>query len=192
MSTVSGPDDGADAFLGADVVTMASGAGTAQPPEAFDDFYRRTYAGLLALARVLVGSGAEDVAQEAMLVAYRKWDQVGAMASPVGWVRRVCLHKAVSVRRRAQLEWRVLRRAPRPVPATDVAQQLASDDGFWSLVRGLPARQAEAVALHYALDLPVLEVADAMGCSEGSVKVHLARARTTLARVVGTDEGGRS
>src|ERR1700754_1938459 len=64
--------------------------------ESFDDFYRRTYAGLLVLARALVGPSAEDVAQDAMLVAYRKWGEVSAMASPVGWVRQVCLHKAVS------------------------------------------------------------------------------------------------
>ena len=77
------------------------------PAESFDDFYRRTYAGLLVLARALVGASAEDVAQDAMLVAYRKWNQVGTMASPVGWVRRVCLHKAVSTLRRSSVERRL-------------------------------------------------------------------------------------
>jgi DNA-directed RNA polymerase specialized sigma24 family protein len=40
---------------------------------------------LLVLARALVGPSAEDVAQEAMLVAYRKWGDVALMASPTGW-----------------------------------------------------------------------------------------------------------
>ena len=44
--------------------------------EPFDDFYRRTYADLIVLARALVGSAAEDVAQEVMLETYRKWDDV--------------------------------------------------------------------------------------------------------------------
>jgi transposase InsO family protein len=41
---------------------------------------------LLVFARALVGASVEDVAQESMLVAYRKWAEVAAMASPVGWV----------------------------------------------------------------------------------------------------------
>ena len=34
-------------------------------------------------------------------------------------------------------------------------------------LRRLPARQQEAVALHYLLDLPVAETATVMGCDEG-------------------------
>ena len=50
----------------------------------FDTFYAREYAALVALAHVLTGSRAhaEDVAQEAMLAAYRLWDDVGDMQRP--------------------------------------------------------------------------------------------------------------
>ena len=60
--------------------------------EAFDGFYTREYSSLVALAHVLMGTGghAEDIAQEAMLAAYRRWDEVGAMDFPAAWVRRVC------------------------------------------------------------------------------------------------------
>jgi RNA polymerase sigma-70 factor (ECF subfamily) len=45
----------------------------------------------------------------------------------------------------------------------------------------LPARQLEAVVLYYGLDLPVEDVASAMGCRAGTVKAHLSRARAALA-----------
>jgi RNA polymerase sigma-70 factor, ECF subfamily len=160
--------------------------------ESFDDFYRRTYTGLLILARALVGSSAEDVAQETMLVAYRKWSEVAAMASPVGWVRRVCLNKSVSTLRRSSVERRLLHRSVVVVAVTAETDDMAGVEHFWSLVRQLPARQAEAVALRYAVDLPVVEVAETMGCAEGTVKAHLARAKASLAELVAADEEGRS
>lgn len=60
-------------------------------------------------------------------------------------------------------------------------QPLPSDlEQFWGLVRQLPGRQAQAVALFYADDLPVVEVARVMGCAEGTVKAHLHAARERL------------
>ena len=41
------------------------------------------------------------------------------------------------------------------------------------------------VALHYVFDLSVADVARTLEISEGSVKVHLSRARQTLARSMG-------
>ena len=49
-------------------------------------------------------------------------------------------------------------------------------------------RQAQATALFYALDLSVIEVAATLGCAEGTVKVHLSRARAELAARLGTTE----
>ena len=145
----------------------------------FDTFYRAEITGLVVLARVLAGPAvAEDVAQEAMLVVFRRWHEVRDLASPVGWARRVCLHKAVSLVRRRTRERTLLTKlgAFRSVPA-----DTSEDERFWATVRTLPARQAEAVALYYGLDLTVEDVAATLGCAEGTVKSHLSRARATLA-----------
>jgi RNA polymerase sigma-70 factor, ECF subfamily len=162
-----------------------------RPPrgvESFDDFYRREYPRLLVLARVLGGDdSAEDIVQESMLVAYRQWTRIALLDSPVGYVRGICAHKAVSWGRRLTAERRALRRlASRP---TVVVEPLSADsERFWSEVRRLPRRQAQVTALFYALDLPVAAVSVALGCAEGTVKVHLSRARAELTRRLETTE----
>jgi RNA polymerase sigma-70 factor, ECF subfamily len=81
------------------------------------------------------------------------------------------------------------RLAARRVPPSPEADLLPAEfDRFWSQVRALPPRQAQAVALHYLEDRPVREVAELMGCSEGTAKALLHQARQRLARRLGDGE----
>lgn len=144
----------------------------------FDDFYGAELPRLVALARALCGSVvADDVAQEAMLAAYRRWRYVGDLDHPEAWVRRTCSNLAVSQYRRKVVELRALTRlSSRPPPAT----LEPADDAFWTAVRGLPKRQAQAAALRYLYELDVADIARTLDITEGSVKQHLTRARARL------------
>jgi RNA polymerase sigma-70 factor (ECF subfamily) len=162
------------------------------PPEPFDVFYRREFPRLVALAHALAGpTQAADVAQEAMIVAYGRWDEIRGFASPAGWVRGVCSHKAVSVVRRLSAEARAIARLRLRQRPQDADPAPSDDEPFWHAVRQLPRRQAQVAALHYALDLSVADIAVTLDCAEGTVKAHLFRARAAIAERLRHGEEGR-
>ena len=157
--------------------------------EPFEVFYRREYPRLLVLSRALAGaSAAEDVAQETMLVAYRRWSHIALLDSPTGYVRGICLHKSRSVTRRLIVERKALLRYAVLPPSARCDALEPDSERYWAEVRRLPRRQAQAIVLYYALDLPVADIASTLGCAEGTVKVHLSRARATLAARMGHTE----
>jgi RNA polymerase sigma-70 factor, ECF subfamily len=154
--------------------------------EAFEHFYAREYRKVAALAYVLTGRGsaAEDLAQEAFEAAFRSWHRIVTYDKPEAWIRRVVANRAVSLRRRAVTELRLLGTLFRLVsPESREMDSKATE--VWDAVRALPKRQAQAVALHYLDDLPLKEIGVIMGCSEGTVKTHLARGRQRLERILG-------
>jgi RNA polymerase sigma factor (sigma-70 family) len=148
--------------------------------EPYEEFYRREFPRIRGLARVLTGPvAADDVAQEAMLVAYRRWREVSAMSDPAMWVRRVCANLATSALRRRGVEARAMMRLGSRAKAPAVVLDPV-DEHIWSAVRNLPRRQAQVVALFYFYDLTVADVAMTLELSEGSVKTHLSRGRQAL------------
>jgi RNA polymerase sigma-70 factor (ECF subfamily) len=151
-------------------------------PEGFEPFYLREFRAVTALAYVLSGSrlAAEDIAQEAFLAAHRDWARVGGYDQPGAWVRRVAANMALRWSRRRLLEARALARAALGGRGSAVAELPARDAEVWAAVRRLPRRQAQAVALHYLAGYPLREIAELLGCSQGTVKTHLHRARGAL------------
>ena len=176
--------------IGAEV-SRARPVSIAPPP--FDDFYRAELPRLVVLARGLCPPGvAEDVAQEAMLVAYRKWRTVSDLDRPDLWVRRVCVNLAVSSFRRRMVEAPapLARLAGRrePEPLSDATEEL------WAAVRR-PAQASgpqDAAALRFVYDLPIADIAVVLGCSEGTVKQHLSRARAAIRQDLHLEEGDAS
>jgi RNA polymerase sigma-70 factor (ECF subfamily) len=152
----------------------------------FDEFYVSELPRLVALARGLAAPAiAEDLAQEAMLAAFRRWREVSDMQRPDLWVRRTCANLAVSQFRRFLVELRATarlgaRREP-PPPLSEPTEE------FWAAVRRLPSRQGQAAALRYVYDMPIGDIAAAMQCSQGAVKTHLSRARQALATALNAD-----
>ncbi len=152
----------------------------------FEAMYRTELASMVALAATLTGSpdtGA-DLANEAMLRAYKQWAKVGVMERPGAWVRRVVINLAHDSHRRTARQIRGMERlrAERPPDG-----QPSSQD-FWAAVRDLPERQRAAVALRYVEDMPIDEIAAVLDVSDGTVKSSLYAARRTLATTLGIVE----
>jgi RNA polymerase sigma-70 factor (ECF subfamily) len=176
------------------VGNLPAGAAAGQP-ERFEDLYLREFPSVFALAYALSGSrwAAEDIAQDAFVVAHGQWGRVGGYDDPGAWVRRVAANLAVSAVRRRLAEARALVRLAgrREVP---YAALPGEDRDFWRAVRRLPRRQAQVVALIALEDLSTAQVASMLGCSQWAVQVHLQKARATLAVRLGLparEETGR-
>jgi RNA polymerase sigma-70 factor (ECF subfamily) len=154
----------------------------------FDSFYASELEAVVGLAYALSGSrvAAEDLAQEAFLAAYRRWDEIGRYESPGGWVRRVVANRSVSVIRRRVAEAKALARISQPVHRLPELTAEASD--VWRVVRRLPDRQAQVIALFYLEDLPLDDIAAILDLSVETVRTHLRRARKKLSRRLRTEE----
>lgn len=152
--------------------------------EPFDAFYRREIRRLVGLAYALSGSrlAADDIAQEAMLAAYKKWDEVGRLDSPAGWVRRVVTNQAASAVRRRVSEAKGLARLAARQTLSDLPEMPAESEWIWREVRRLPKRQMQVIALRYYDQLSLTEIAEVLGCSKETTNTHLRRARQTLDR----------
>ncbi len=150
--------------------------------ESFDNFYERELSSVVGLAYVLSGSrsGAEDLAQEGFLAAYRNWDRIVSLDDPGAWVRRVVANRAVSGYRRRKAEVKALVRIGQT--SFEILDMPEDAELIWGEVRRLPSRQAQTVALRYFDHLPIVEIARILECSENTVKTHLKRARETLAQ----------
>ncbi len=155
--------------------------GEVEVPDRFVTFYRSEYPSVVALIYALTASPsvAEDLAQECFLRAHREWTRVAAMDSPTGWVRRVAVNLARSRWRRVRAEAAALARLS---PAPTFIEPPAEFQDFWDEVRRLPARQAQAIALHYLDDLSVTEIGQVLDIADGTVKALLSQGRERLRR----------
>ena len=119
------------------------------------------------------------------MAAYRQWDQID---NPEGWVRTAVSNKVHSWRRRRYAEARAFARMGLGRRST-VDEMSVETAHFWAEVRRLPHRQAQTVALFYLEDRSVTETASILGCSESTVREHLMRGRTKLARRLKVEDG---
>jgi RNA polymerase sigma-70 factor (ECF subfamily) len=152
--------------------------------DSFTEFYRATYAGLVAQLYAYCGDrgDAQDAAQEAYARAFIRWRQVSEANDPRAWVARVGYHLVINRWRRAGAAARALvRHGPPPsVPEPDpgLADTVAA-------LRRLPEAQRRALTMFYLGGFSVLDIAAVEGVPEGTVKARLSRGRQALAAALG-------
>ncbi|MDX6374510.1 MAG: hypothetical protein QOD98_3498 [Nocardioidaceae bacterium] len=116
-------------------------------------------------------AAAEDLVQSTLVRAYVAWHRVRDERARDAYVRRIMVRES----------WR---RPLGTVPARDQVvhpHEMVEDRlDLFPLLAALPRQQRAVIVLRYYEDLSEREIADALGCSPGSVKRHSSRALATL------------
>jgi len=142
---------------------------------------------LVRLAALLGADDAEDVVAEAFYQLYRRWARLRRAEKASTYLRSTVVNLTRMRIRHLQVARRHLVRSDDPVPVASGEDATVLRDDQRALVdavRTLPDRQREALVLRYWLDLREKEIADAMGISPGSVKVHVSRGMAALSRML--------
>jgi len=157
----------------------------------FKEFYQAGRDVCLRAVLVSVGDRqlAEDLVAEAFTRAWASWPKVSRHPAPRAWIVRTALNTRVSWWRRKRKEVGLEDGAP-DVPDPREAEP-GLDPALLAVLRQLPQRQREVIALRVFLDLDTRATAKVLGIAEGTVTAHLSRAVSALrAQLVTVDDGG--
>ncbi|MEU9414555.1 SigE family RNA polymerase sigma factor [Streptomyces sp. NPDC048272] len=158
----------------------------------FHAFFERHHAELSRLASMLIGEpdAGADLAADALVAVWHRWDRVRDADHPLAYARgvvanmaRTRIRAAVRERRRVNLFWS---NRPEVVEAADVASAL---DVRRALAR-LPFRKRACVVLRHALDLSEKDTALALGISVGTVKSQTSKGMAELQKLLGARAAG--
>jgi RNA polymerase sigma-70 factor (sigma-E family) len=149
--------------------------------DGFRTFVEQRYATLLRTAYLLTGSAhaAEDLLQSALLSTMSRWR---SMDHPEAYVRRVMVNELVSRWRRRRLVEVLTAALPeRAAPQPDDPELR---DELWQALRRLPAGMRAVLVLRFWEDLSEAQIAEALGCSVGTVKSQTSRGLARLRELV--------
>lgn len=148
--------------------------------------YQRRLFGLV-LMMVREPAGAEEVTQDAFVRAYTHLDAFEGGRPFYPWLATIAVRLAQNwlrgrgrtVRREGTALETIVEPGARPTAlATLIADQRSR--GLWHAVAALPSGERSAVILYYRDELPVREIARALGVTTGTIKTLLFRARKHL------------
>ena len=155
------------------------------PPAAVhaDDAFERFFAGnrdRLHAALWLItrdAHEAEEIAQETFVRVWERWDRVGALDDPDGYLFRSAMNVFRNRRRRAKV---ALRRIVGTDPTQDRLAAVEERDAVSRALATLTPRQRAAIVLTDLLDMTSEDAARALGVRPSTVRVLAARARAAL------------
>ena len=154
----------------------------------FEEYAAEAWPAVYRYAYLLTGNhaDAEDIAQQTWVKAYRSWSRVRGSDSPTAYLRRMLTNTYLSQRRPKARRLELLTdELPEPAPgaATGPEERMV----LWPHVKSLPPRQRAVIVLRYYEDLSEEQIADALGCSRGTVKSTAHHALKTLRAALDND-----
>lgn len=154
----------------------------------FEEFFERMSPKLVARAYGLCGNmqDAEDVVQEAFAAVLPQWERYSRYETPEAVVHRAMCQRIWKLRRRHTRWLKRIADVPRPCPRPDPQLSVETREVL-SALRELPLRQRTVVDLHVD-EFSAQEIADKLGISVKTVRVHLFKARASLREICGRTE----
>jgi RNA polymerase sigma-70 factor (sigma-E family) len=147
----------------------------------FGEFMHSRWPQLVRLGYVLTGDKglAEDLAQTALARAYASWPRIRRAGDPDAYVRRVMVNANHSWFRKRRVAEQLTGAVPEPAPV-DVTGGSDNRVTLMAALMSLPVGQRSVVVLRFWLDMTETQVAEALGCSVGTVKSQASRALARL------------
>ncbi|GAA3398019.1 SigE family RNA polymerase sigma factor [Cryptosporangium minutisporangium] len=148
--------------------------------ESFDSYVAADGAALMRFAYALTGDHhlAEDLVQEGLVKAHRRWPRID---QPSAYVRKAVLRHYLSWRRRrSSSEVPAMDAVGREPAAGDHADVLADRHALGALLATLPRRQHAVLFLRFYEDLDDAAIGELLGCSPVTVRGHASRGLARL------------
>jgi RNA polymerase sigma-70 factor (sigma-E family) len=152
--------------------------------QAFEQYVLARWSTFHRLAILLTASesASQDLMQTTLEKAYVAWPKISAMEAPDAYVRRIMVNSLVSTHRLARNRREFAAAEPPEQGTASREDEVLDHEVLWPLVCALPTRQRAVIVLRYYEDLSEREIADALGCSVGTVKSTAHDAMTALRR----------
>lgn len=159
-------------------------AGTTSFEAFFETERVRLYQALFAIT----GSRqeAEDISQDAFVRVWERWDRVGDLQDPAGYLHRTAMNAFRDRYRRLRLG---VHRAVRPIPAPDPFEGVDTRDEAAYVLASLAPRQRAAIVLTEGLGYSADEAGRLLGIKGSTVRALRFQARSALKTSMETIDG---
>ena len=127
---------------------------------------------------------AEEIMQEAFLKVWERWDRVGSMEDPVGYLYRTAMNVFRQRYRRTRL---AIRRTIGSAPAHDDFADVEDQDLVGRILGSLPARQRAALVLTELLGFSADEAGRVLGVQASTIRSLSRNARDSARRTEVSD-----
>jgi RNA polymerase sigma-70 factor (sigma-E family) len=129
---------------------------------------------------------ADDLAQTAFVALHRQWRKIRDRGALDAYVRRTLVRAMIDETRRPWRRERFVAELPEVTqPDAEIGDTVATRSALLDGLRRVPPRQRAVLVLRFLDGLDVAATAEALKCSEGTVKSQTARGLSTLREVLG-------
>ena len=146
-------------------------------PPTFESFFLDHRDRLFAVLCVMCANrhDAEELAQDAFLQMWERWDAVSSLEDPVAYLYRIAINAFRKRLRRAEVAKRLTRRSPESVPAVGEDAVLLDE-----ALRSLTPRQRAALVLTEILGYSAEEAAKELGVKASTIGALKYQGRAVL------------